>query len=56
MGDSLLDPLAQVILDDDGFDCLVSNDDLNFSLPPHLFSPLPEPEGSSDSRSDQTRV
>ncbi len=56
MEDLLLDPLAQVILDGDRFDCPVSNDDLDFSLPPHLFSPLPELEGLPNHSSDQTRV
>ena len=55
MSDSLLDPLAQAILDGDGFDCPDPKGDLDFSLPPQLFGPLPALEGSSDRSSDQTR-
>ncbi len=56
MEDLLLDPVAQAILDGDGFDCPDSNGGLDLSLPAHLFGPFPTLEGSSDRRADQARV
>ena len=56
MEDSLLDSLAQSMLETGGLDFPLSNGDLDFSLPAELYSPLPELESLSNDNSDPARV
>lgn len=56
MEDSLLDSLAQSMLENGGLDFPLSNGDLDFSLPAELYSPLPALESLSTENSDPARV
>ena len=56
MDDSLLDSLAQSMLGSGGFDFPLSNGDLDFSLPPDLYGPLPALESMSRESSEPAQV